>query len=403
MFLLEYSPIKTIVMLFNGWQNGTYSKVKESIKEYFDSDIEDIIKNEFVLQNTDYSLDKIKSINKNFTQTILLLFENFTEKVRNKSDSFKRNLNEDFQIYNIYTELEEFNALVKKIGSELLTLAHKTISKSRDHLNNSIASGFKNLDIKIKNFLNELGLYLQDCEYFESQLRKYRDQLYNKAYNYYLNQNYIIGETIYQLSKLENAFEREKYNINNIVNDTLNTIGEEILNRFSDASNSESYSNNNSNEYYHFSNYLGEEMDFSFKLNEIKYKWAYNLKKFNNKFIFLNFNLSCEANANISYKIGEYETKISGVIGKGIIGINSNNNFVNQTVNANYFLNKNEIEYNKFLIKKHYKDSINNNCPNSNNYYFDYLNEQNVCVYDEILNKEIIQESENNININRVF
>ena len=403
MFLLEYSPIKTIVMLFNGWQNGTYSKVKESIKEYFDSDIEDIIKNEFVLQNTDYSLDKIKSINKNFTQTILLLFENFTEKVRNKSDSFKRNLNEDFQIYNIYTELEEFNDLVKKIGSELLTLAHKTISKSRDHLNNSIASGFKNLDIKIKNFLNELGLYLQDCEYFESQLRKYRDQLYNKAYNYYLNQNYIIGETIYQLSKLENAFEREKYNINNIVNDTLNTIGDEILNRFSDASNSESYSNNNSNEYYHFSNYLGEEMDFSFKLNEIKYKWAYNLKKFNNKFIFLNFNLSCEANANISYKIGEYETKISGVIGKGIIGINSNNNFVNQTVNANYFLNKNEIEYNKFLIKKHYKDSINNNCPNSNNYYFDYLNEQNVCVYDEILNKEIIQESENNININRVF
>ena len=118
----------------------------------------------------------------------------------------------------------------------------------------------------------------------------------------------------------------------------------------------------------------------------------------------MNYNLTCEANANISYKIGEFETKINGVIAKGMIGINSTNNFANQTVDANYFLNKNEVEYYKYLIKKHYKESNNKSCPNVfNDYSFNYLNPQNVCEYDEYLNSETINESENNVNVNRVF
>ena len=403
-FILEYSPLKSILNLYRGWTRGINNTVIEEISKYFDTDIDNIIQNKIVLENSGFSLDKINSIYNNFTDEIISLFDNFTEKVRNESNLLKRNLDDDFQIYNIYTELENFNDKVKTFGNDLLNLAHKTISKSRDHLNNSIANGFKNLDIKIKNFLNDLSIYLEDYTYFETKLKNYREELYNKTYDFYLDKNIIIGETIYQLSNLKNAYESKKSEINNIVNNTLITILDEILNRFSNISKFESFTNELNKEFYHFSNYLGDEIDFSLFVNEIKYKWAYNLKRFNDNYIFLNFNLSCEANANVSYKIGELETKINGVITKGMIGINSTNNFVNQTVNANYYLNKNEIEYYKHLIKKHYKESNNKICPNLfNDYSFNSLNEKNVCVYDEYLNSETINESENNVNVNRVF
>ena len=403
-FLLEYSPLKNILNLYKGWIRGTDNNVTTEINKYFETDIDNIIQNKIVLENSGFSLDKISSIYNNFTEEIVSLFDNFTEKVRNESDSFKRNLDEDFQIYNIYTELENFNDKVKTFGNDLLNLAHKTISKSRDHLNNSLASGFKNLDIKIKNFLNDLSFYLEDYNEFETKLKNYRDELYNKAYDFYLDKNVIIGETIYELSKLKNAFENKKSVINNIVNNTLITILDEILNRFSNISKTESFTNELNKEFYHFSNYLGDDFDFRLIINDIKYKWAYNLKRFNDNYIFMNYNLTCEANANISYKIGEFETKINGVIAKGMIGINSTNNFANQTVDANYFLNKNEVEYYKYLIKKHYKESNNKSCPNVfNDYSFNYLNPQNVCEYDEYLNSETINEGENNFNVNRVF
>jgi hypothetical protein len=272
--------------------------------------------------------------------------------------------------------------------------------------NNSDSLLYKN---KLISFNSNLNLLHNKLNFIRENNKKF-DEIFSfikmqmVKYDFYLDKNVIIGETIYELSKLKNAFENKKSVINNIVNNTLITILDEILNRFSNISKTESFTNELNKEFYHFSNYLGDDFDFRLIINDIKYKWAYNLKRFNDNYIFMNYNLTCEANANISYKIGEFETKINGVIAKGMIGINSTNNFANQTVDANYFLNKNEVEYYKYSIKKHYKESNNKSCPNVfNDYSFNYLNPQNVCEYDEYLNSETINESENNVNVNRVF
>ena len=442
--IVEYNKLKNIInkMILNNNENLFYLNLTDSIKtniknilfndklinnikeivNLFDKKIIDM--QNFINDNVNLNVNlnnfiddfnnKIKEIkidNKNIKNEMEKEKENFINNLSNIFNNIENNIMnneqksnfEDLNKNETLKKLDSIESIIEKINNKIFNL-----SNSENELNNKINliefdinNQLVNIDNKINNYLKNLFLFSDSNEKI-NELFKNISNIYKKigeSFEKFLENNSEIFNGVfnvinnYKLSFEEKVRKNMNEKIKNLFQNNLNILNNNLKSK-SDKGNLTLTIN--ISEFQNALNIYSSDYNFNYttSIKNTQMNWGYELNFNPSEYkSLLNIYSGGFSELILLFNTEFVNSTIEGILGKGIIGMNVTNNYLNDDVNVNYFTKYDNNKFKKNLFEIETFDSWNS-CKNKNDCFL--FSNNNFCPF--YLNEDGKNEKENKNN-----